>query len=206
MSDEPRRRGRPKKHPDGMALTVPAGMPQVPDAAGSEREQLANWWRQRIRDMQVSYDERIEILRTVGEHPSPVFANLVRIDGALGMPKSVVAKKLGISIGSLMAWYGDEYELGAAEIMSQIAANAIRIAVSQDDPNAARVAMQVLDRRGGDEWKPPAQKIVTETGKTDGTALIDSSKMTADERQQMRTMLERIANGGEGEPEEEIGI
>ncbi len=193
---------RPKKHRDGMAVAVPAGMPAAPDITGSEREQLATWWRSRIQEMQQSYEERIELLRTVGEHPSPVFANIVRADGGLGMPKSVVAKKLGLTVSSLMMYYGDDYEMGAAEIMAQVAAKGIRTALSDTDPNSAKMVTYFLDRRGGEEYKPPAQRLQTEDV-TEKPPVIDSSKLTAEERAQMRTMLERIANGGEGEPEED---
>ncbi len=191
---EPRRRsGRPRK--------LTQDIPAAPTIVGSERELLSLWWKERIQDLERLYEERIEILRTVGEHPSPVFAKIVRMDGALGIPKKLLAKKLGISVGALDQFYGDEYDMGATEIISQVAANALRVATSLTDPNASKVAMQVLDRRGGDEWRPPAQKI--EMKNEESPPVIDSSKLTFEERAQLREMLTRVANGGQGDPVED---
>ena len=176
-------------------------MPVAGTIAGAEREALSLWWKERIQDLERLYEERIEILRTVGEHPSPVFAKIVRYDGALGIPKQLLAKKLGISVGMLNQFYGDEYDMGATEIISQVAANALRVATSVTDPNASKVAMQVLDRRGGEEWRPPSQKI--DIKNEDAPPVIDSSKLTYEERQALRIMLTRVANGGEGDPVDE---
>jgi len=181
---------------------APEGMPVVMEVQGSEREALSLWWKQRIHDIEKIYEERIEVLRTVGEHPSPVFAKIVRMDGALGMPKGLLAKKLGMSVSQLMLHYGDEYDLGAAEVISQVAANMIRVGTSMTDPNAAKVGMQILDRRGGPEWRPPAQKVQLEDDR-DKPPVIDSSKLTFEERAQLREMLTRVANGGAGDPVDE---
>jgi hypothetical protein len=171
-------------------------IPVVESAQGAEREALAQWWKQRIQDIERIYEERIEVLRNVGEHPSPVFAKIVRMDGALGMPKSLVAKKLGISVTTLMAHYGDEYDLGTSEIISQVAANMLRIGTSLTDPNNARVGMAVLDRRGGDEWRAPAQKLEVEN-KRDGPPIIDSSKLTFEDRAALREIVQRAVERAE---------
>lgn len=181
---------------------VPADIPPLPQEQGASREQLALWMKERFEKIEREHAERVELLRTVGEHPSPVFSRMAKNFGALGLPKSLAAKMLGISTTMLSAHYADDYDLGAAEILSHVAANMIRIAVSTDDPNAAKVGMDVLNRRGGEEWRPPAQKLEV-SGKTDSPPVIDSSKLTFEERAQMRAMLERIAAGGEGDPPEE---
>jgi len=113
------------------------------------------------------------------------------------MPKSLVAKMLGLTVTSLDQYYADDYDLGALSALRSVAANAIRIASSPTDPNAGRVAMQILDRRGGEEWKPP--KVVTEDA-SKKPPLIDATKLTYEERQALRQMLERVAAGGEGDP------
>jgi hypothetical protein len=178
---------------------VPTGMPAVSDATGGEREALSMWWKQRIQEIEAVHQERIEVMRNVGEHPSPVFARIVRMDGALGMPKSLLAKKLGMAVETLMRHYGDEYDLGSAEVISQVAANMLRIGTSLTDPAASTVGMKILDRRGGTEWRPPAQQVQVKT-ESDAPPVIDSSKLSFEERAQLRTMLTRIAEGGEGDP------
>lgn len=178
-------------------------LPLVPSLPADDRERLTAWMRERLEIAEQLHQERIELLRTHGEHPSPVFAKIVRFDGSLGMPKNLVARQLGLTTHQLELHYGEDYEIGAAEILRAVSANALRIATSTTHPDAARVAMQVLDRRGGEEWRPPAQKLEVKT--QEAPPLIDSSKLTFEEREQMRVMLTRIANEGaqsEGVPNE----
>lgn len=180
-------------------IAAPEGMDPAPEIQGNAREQLALWMKDRMREIAEENRDRIELLRTVGEHPSPIFQNIVQQHGALGMPKRLVARLLGITVGTLDKFYGEAYDLGDLSAIRAVAANAMRIGSSPIDPNAGRVAMQILDRRGGDSWVPPAQKIITEDDRSKAP-IIDSSKLSYEERQQLRVMLERIANGGEGEP------
>ena len=190
MMPDPRR-GRPKK--------VPPGMPVVEDARGAERERLSVWMRERIAEVDREHRERIELLRTVGEHPSPLFQKVVMNMGGLGMPKGLLAKMLGLTVATLESNYGDDYALGKAYKIKAVAANALRIATSETDPNAARVAMQILDRQGGTEWTPPVKRVA-DVKDPDKPPTIDSSKLTYDQRQQLRAMLEAVVDGQEGEP------
>jgi hypothetical protein len=172
--------------------------PALEEAQGPQREVLALWMKDKVEKIQADADARAELLRTVGEHPSPIFSRMVKNFGMLGIEKKLVAKVMGITPGLLNQFYAEDYDVGAAEIISSVAANMLRIATSPDDPNNAKVGIEVLNRRGGDEWKMPAQKIVTSIEKKDN--VIDSSKFTYEERAAMRTMLQRIADGGEGDP------
>jgi hypothetical protein len=194
------RRGRPKK--------VPTGMPVVEDARGAEREQLSVWMKARIAEVDREHLERIELLRTVGEHPSPLFQKVVMNMGGLGMPKALLAKMLGLTVATLETNYGDDYALGKAYMIKAVASNAVRIGTSHTDPNAARVAMQILDRHGGEEWKPPAQKVITEDDR-DKPPTIDSSKLTFEQRAQLRAMLQAVVDGQTGDPvsaDEDSGV
>jgi hypothetical protein len=172
--------------------------PALEEAQGPQREVLALWMKDKVEKIQADADARAELLRTVGEHPSPIFSRMVKNFGMLGIEKKLVAKIMGITPGTLNQFYAEDYDVGAAEIISSVAANMLRIATSPDDPNNAKVGMDVLNRRGGEEWKPPAQKLITSIEKKDN--VIDSSKFSYEERQELRKMLERIQQGGEGEP------
>jgi hypothetical protein len=172
--------------------------PALEEAQGPQREVLALWMKDKVEKIQADADARAELLRTVGEHPSPIFSRMVKNFGMLGIEKKLVAKVMGITPGLLNQFYAEDYDVGAAEIISSVAANMLRIATSPDDPNNAKVGIEVLNRRGGDEWKMPAQKVITSIEKKDN--VIDSSKFTYEERAAMRTMLQRIADGGEGDP------
>jgi hypothetical protein len=171
----------------------------LPDVPDNQREAISLWMKDRFEIIEREHQSRIELLRTAGEHPSPIFASMVKRFGGIGLPKSLSAKMLGISVSTLTTHYADDYDLGAAEIISSVAANMLRIATSQTDPAASKVGMAVLDRRGGDEWKPPTKRIEMDNN-PNKAPIIDSSKLTFEERAQLRIMLTRIANGGEGDP------
>lgn len=175
----------------------PAELPQgLPD---EERLAISLWVKSRLEESERAHLDRIELLRTAGEHPSPIYSRFVRLSGELGLSKTLAAKQLGISPALLEKHYADDYQLGAAEILSAIAANMNRKAISNSDPAAAKVGMAILERRAGQEWAPPTKKIeMNKPG--DKPPVIDSSKLTAAQRQQLREMLTYVAEGGEGEP------
>jgi hypothetical protein len=173
----------------------------LPDVPDEKREAISLWIKSRLEESEAAHQNRIELLRTAGEHPSPIFSRFVRLSGELGLTKTLAAKQLGITVGMLMKFYADDYELGAAEILSAIAANMNRKAISETDPAAAKVGMAIMERRGGDEWKPPKKQVELDDSRNKAP-IIDSSKLTYDERQQLRLMLTRVANGGDGDPVE----
>jgi hypothetical protein len=176
--------------------------PTQVEVPASAREELASWMTSQFARIQAEHEARVELLRTVGEHPSPIFSQMVRNFGGLGMPKNLAAKMLGMSVANFNSYYQDDYDLGAAQIISSVAANMIRIGTSMTDPNAAKVGMGILDRRGGEEWRPPAQKLEV-NNKNNQPPLIDSSKLTYDERRVLEKMLSRVANGEEPVAEQE---
>jgi hypothetical protein len=176
-----------------------ADLPDIPD---DKREAISLWVKERLEESEAAHQNRIELLRTAGEHPSPIFARFVRLSGELGLSKTLAAKQLGISVAMLTSHYADDYELGAAEILSAIAANMNRKAISETDPNAAKIGLAILERRAGPEWEPPSKKVQLSDDRNKAP-IIDSSKLTFAERQQLRLMLTRVANGGEGDPVEE---
>ena len=172
---------------------TPPGMPALEKIPADAREALSVWMQEKFRDIEYQHQQRVDMLRTVGEHPSPVFSQMIQKFGALGIEKSLVAKLMNISTTFLDTHYGEDYDVGKAEILSSIAANAVRIATSTTDPNAAKVAMDILDRRGGEEWRKPAQKLEVES-KSAKPPVIDSSALTYEERRQLEAMLDRITN------------
>jgi hypothetical protein len=175
-------------------------MPEPVGDPGSDRAALSLWWQQRMDQMIEEHKERVKQLRHAGEHPSPVFARQVRMFGSLGIMRLMVANLLGITVAEMDKYYGDEYELGQTEVIASVASNMIRIATSTTDPNAAKVGMDLLARRGGNEWKPPAQKVKLEDDRERAPNTIDSSKLTFKQRQELRAMIEHVTSGEPGEP------
>jgi hypothetical protein len=157
--------------------------------------------------IEADHQQRVDILRTAGEHPSPVFGRMVKRFSALGIMRGHIAKLLDVSLSTLATHYADELELGVAEANAAVATNMLRIATDPENPAAGKVGMAWLDRRGGEQWAPATKKIEVEDV-TQRPPIIDSSKLTYEERQQMRAMLTRIAEGGAGDPVEdsEIGV
>src|SRR5271170_6534667 len=95
--------------------------PVVPMLPEAEREALSTWMNERIRMIEESAEERIQLLRTVGEHPSPIFSQMVKKFGYLGIKKNLVAKIMGITTHTLAMHYLTDYELGEAEMVGPVA-------------------------------------------------------------------------------------
>src|ERR1700679_69477 len=161
-------------------------LPNLPD---DTREAITLWVKCRLEESEKAHQDRIELLRTAGEHPSPIYQRFVRIAGELGLSKALAAKQLGITVAVLMSHYADDYELGAAEILSAIAANMNRKAISDTDPAAAKIGLAIMERRGGEEWKNPARRIEMDHN-PNKAPVIDSSKLTFEERATLRAMIE----------------
>ena len=176
--------------------------PDLPDIEPDKREAISLWLKERFETIERQADERAEALRTVGEHPSPIMAKFVRRFAGLGISKSGIARLLDIGVGTLASHYAAEIELGTAETTVAVAGSMLKIATDTDNPSAAKVGMSWLERRGGDPWKPAAKRLEVDNN-PNKAPVIDSSKLTYDERQQLRLMLTRVANGGEGDPIEE---
>ena len=175
----------------------------APEVQGADREALSLWIKEQLESVERDHQERIEMLRQGREHPCPAFERIVRNHGIVGTPKTVLAKLLGISKSTLDTHYGEVYDIAAAEIMAKVASNMVRIATSTSDPSAAKVGMDMLARRGGENWRPATKRLEVDNDPNKaGPPVIDSSKLTYEERAQLREMLERVANGGEGDPQE----
>lgn len=171
-------------------------MPQAGQIKGAEREALVAFMRQRLEDIERDYQDRLELIRSGSEHPLPVYAKLVHNHAAMGLPKAQIARLLGISVTVMERYYADDIELGVAQINLKIASNVARKALS-DDPDAAKIGLDWLDRRGGDQWRKSTQKVEMVDDKP---PVIDSSKLTYEQRQQLRQMLASVAEGQEGDP------
>jgi hypothetical protein len=183
---------------DLRAWAVTDDFPDLPDVAGEEREAISLWVKTRLEESERAHLARIEALRTAGEHPSPIYARFVRLSGELGLSKNLAAKQLGITVTTLDKHYAEDYDMGKAEILSAIAANMNRKAISATDPNAAKVGMRILESRGGEEWAPATRKLEM-SSKKDAPPVIDSSKLTIEQRAQLRAMIEHVQNGGESD-------
>jgi hypothetical protein len=177
---------------------MPKRLPPSEEIEGSEREELTAWFRGELDKINRDAEARVELFRTVAQHPSPIVSPFVKGFAALGVPKKQIAKLCRISVPMLNEHYADELELGPAELHVKIASNVARMAMSESDPSNAKMAQYWLDRRGGEEFKPPAQKIITSEEKK--PPVIDSTKLSYEERQQLRAMIERRLAGGEGDP------
>ena len=177
-----------------------AVMPTLPGISPQERKDLMQFMKAELESIARSYQEREDLIKSGGEHPMPLYAKLVHNHAAMGQTVPQICRYLGISRPVLERWYADELELGVAQINLRIASNVARKALS-DDPDAAKIGLDWLDRRGGDGWRKSTQKI--DVSSEEKAPLLDLSKTTYEERQALRAILtrasERAANGDEGE-------
>lgn len=153
-----------------------------------ERERMVTWFKSQIQEIESNANERIERLRTVGEHPSPVFAQLVQHHAGMGLEPALIAKMLLIPYGTLMLHYEEDIAIGGAAVNLKIAENMARIATSTTDPNAAKVGMAWLERRAGEAFRPTKKLEIDD--KRDKAPIIDSSKLSAEDRQKLREVIE----------------
>jgi hypothetical protein len=156
-----------------------------------DRQSLAVWWREQIQTLEEEHQERTAALAGAGEHPSPIYAAQVRKFGAIGMPPDVIAVLLGISEGALGQYYESDVRVGEGLFMMPVAQNMFRIATSGNDRVAVKAGMEILNRRGGEPWKPPAQKLEIDDARSKKQRVIDSSTLTWEQRQQLRAIIEQ---------------
>ena len=170
-----------------------ASIPELPAAAPptNDRRMLEQWWRDQFGHIERTTAARRELFAGVTEHPFPTFARQAKMFGAFGMPRDIAALLLEMSESEFQLHYGTEYTIGSAEMFMQVSQNFMRIALSSNDRVAVKAATEYLNRRGGEEWRPPAQKIeVDDSRKTRGN-LIDSKSLSYEDRQALRAIIER---------------
>ena len=167
----------------------------VADEMRADRVRLEQWWRDQMEAVERSIEERRDMLADSGEHPSEIFAHQARKFGALGIPRDVAATLLEISDADFENWYGNEYTVGSAETMVPVAQNLLRMATSMNDRVAVKAATEFLNRRGGEEWRPPAQKLEIDDGRAPKRGVIDSSRLSWEDRELMRGVLQRALTG-----------
>jgi hypothetical protein len=172
-------------------LTDPPEVAEKKQAASM----TAKWWRTQVGELERAAREREGAL---AKGADAVHASQARVFGALGVPTDVAAALMGMSEGEFQGKYAESYGVGSATMIGQVSANLLRIATEGDDRYAVKAAVEIMNRRGGEPWRPPAQKI--EVNRTETKArLIDSSKLTQEEREQLRQIL-LAAAAREGTP------
>lgn len=156
-----------------------------------DRRSLAEWWREQMATLEQEHQDRMELLATAGEHPSPMFAAQVRRFAAIGMPPDVLGFMLGITEGMLMEFYEEECRIGEGLFLGPVFANLFRIATSANDRVAVKAATEIVNRRGGEPWRPPAQKLEINDGGQKKQNYLEVSQLSYDERQQLRAIIEK---------------
>jgi hypothetical protein len=190
--------GRPKSRARREAEAGKVAAPSFADALARQliapipdREYLSQWWALEFASIERTLEERRNLLADAGPHPSAMIAREVLAAGVRGIPKDALAVLLQMSETELELHYGVEYASGCAEVIARAAQNMMRIAVSTNDRVAVKALSDFLNRRGGEEWRAPAQKLEIDDSKKAKGNLIDSSKMTWEDRQLLRGILER---------------
>jgi hypothetical protein len=170
----------------------PSAAPQKSRAemAKEDRAHLERWWADELISIEASLNARRALLAKAGPHPNRIIAREVMGFGAKGIPKEVAARLLRMHEVELERHYGAEYDCAAAEVIARAAENLMRISRGTNDRYAVKAVTEFLNRRGGEPWRPPAQKIDMTTQQK-APNVIDSSKLTFDERQALKAIIER---------------
>lgn len=165
-------------------LKAPAGLAEHREIVAA-REMNDTWWRKQVAELDRAASDRKLAMRNGDE---AVHASQARVFGALGVPPDVAAALMGVTEGQFQGQYAEDYAVGSATIVARVSANFLRIATEGEDRYAVKAAAQILQSRGGEPWRPPAQKIEVERTAPKSN-LIDSSKLTAEERQALRAII-----------------
>lgn len=155
-----------------------------------DRRSIAEWWRDQIAACEQEHEERAAELSQADGHPSPIYAAQVRRFAAIGMPPDVLSFMLGISEALLMQHYETECRIGEGMFLAPVFANLFRIATSGNDRVAVKAAIEIANRRGGEPWKPPAQKLEISDDRKKAR-IIPAAALSYDDRQQLRALIER---------------
>lgn len=166
----------------------------LPEAMQIARESMSAWVTKEMALMRKEHEKRVKRIKAGKEHPMPFCSELVKRWAGLGASREQVARLCGVSWRTISEYYDDDYELGVVQFNMPVAANLWRIARSETDPQAANAAMKWLERRGGENWKPPRLEVKTEH--TQEKPLIDSSRLTFEDRAALRQMLTRLDEEG----------
>jgi hypothetical protein len=153
------------------------------------RENMVVWMKQRIEEIRIATDERIEALRNGGEHPSPIFQKMVHQYALMGLEEKYIAKMLFISHQQLIRYYEEDIKLGYAEGIVTMGTTLYAIGSDPTHKDAAKVALEWLSRRGGEEWKPPTNRVEAEIKNKDERRIINSDELTREQRDQLRDMI-----------------
>lgn len=157
-----------------------------------DRDNLGEWWRDQSQFIEQELQTLHIALKDAGDHPSPQYAMQVRRLGALGIPQHLIAMQLGISEGVLAQHYETDLRIGEGLMLAPVAANMYRMATSGNTKAAVKAGTEILNRRGGDPWRPPAQKVeITDERKNSGKGVIDSSKLSPEDREYLKGIVER---------------
>jgi len=164
-----------------------------PPKEPTAKDLTADWWRRQVKDLERVARERGDGIETGND---AVLESQARVFGAMGVPTDVAAALMGMSEGQFAAQYAEAYGVGSAAMIAQVSANFLRIATEGSDRYAVKACIEIMNRRGGEPWRPPAQKIeVTRPGPK--ANLIDSSRLSYEDRMALRGILERAVNGPE---------
>lgn len=166
-------------------LRPPPNLTDPPKPPPTEGDLTALWWREQVSDLTRAAKERGEQLQAGSD---AVLETQARVYGALGVPSDVAAALMGMPEGAFMARFASQYGTGSAAMIGQVAANLLRIATKGSDRYAVKAAIEIMNRRGGEPWRPPAQKIEVERT-APKAGVIDSSKLLPEERQALRAIL-----------------
>lgn len=178
--------------PDWEQVATPETISPARQTQIEDRLNLFDWQKEQAEFLEKEQASIDLALQDAGDHPSLAYARQVRRLGGLGIPPDLIAVRLGITEGLLFQHYEVDLKQGEGLMLGPVAANMYRMATSGNGKWALKAATEILNRRGGEPWRPPAQKVeITDERKAAGKGIIDSSKLSWEEREQLKGMIER---------------
>ena len=140
---------------------------------------------------------------------NPTMANrlLVRKLASMGWSHDKIAEGIGCSDETLRKYFRYELDMGNIEMCSQIEATLLEIATDKEHRSAVAAATVLLKAKGGSEYRETKRTEITGADggplQTESVKTLDSDRMSMEDREALRRILQGATEFTEEEGESE---
>ena len=109
---------------------------------------------------------------------------------SFGVKRKDIAYMMGINIATLDRHYGDDIKLGKITGKAKTLETYFSMSWDKDHPNAERAGKKILETQV-DGWKE-VKRLETDNVNGSAPQIIDSKRLTAEERETLRMLMEKM--------------
>ena len=129
--------------------------------------------------------------------PNRVTRSMVQKLAGLNQTHTAIAKCMRLRVSTLQSLYGRELERGGMLYTAKVAEQLHSVAIDREHPGFVKAATFWLERVGGPQWRKVSKlELASEQG-TGALPVIDSRKLTPDERDELRRLVAKATGPAE---------